>query len=343
MTENTEVKIDQEELKRYLYAELSKKKAESLENEFFQNDELFFEVVDLENELVEQYTRGKLEGAELSRFEKSLDKFPERQQKIANARALHTYIEEERPPRVVAETQTQSLSFWQKLAGYFTIQSPLLGSAMAGLLVIFMVGAMLLFLDGRQKREELARLQNEKGNIEVWQKRENELKEQLNVSNQQLKDLENQLAEKDDDAGDFTRTLIAEREKKQQLEKELTKLRQEINKPVPTPKSEGPTIASIIVAPRGTGGGRFNTTSVGDNTKKLAVNVALPDDVKEDERFSIQLNGQPFKQNVAPNKKSINLTIPIKNLNIGENKLSIINKDGKEITNYTFTVDKPND
>lgn len=339
MTETTEIKVEKELLKRYLYAELTAEEAKNLENEFFLNDELFFETVDLENELVDKYAKGKLSGEELLRFEQCLEKFSERKQKIANAIALQTYIEDERPPILIAESSTQT--FWQKLAAFFTIQSPLLGSAMAGLLVIFTIAGVILFLDNRQKSEELARLQNERGGIEgVWQQRETELKEQLTGSNQRLKDLENQLTERDDDAGDFTRTLIAEREKNQQLERDLTKLRQEINKPVPTPKSSGPTIASIIITPRGNGGGRF-TTSVGENTKKLAVNVALPEDVKEGELFSVQLNGEPFKQNIAPNKKSINLTIPIKNLKIGENKLTVTNQKGEKITDYAFNVDKP--
>jgi hypothetical protein len=348
MTEIEKVKVETELVKRYLYAELKKKEREKLENEFFLDDELFFEVMNLENQLIDKYVKGKLPGDEVLRFEKSLEKFPDRKQKVANAKALRDFIEDEKQPEVlpVAAANTGQ-TFWQKLADFFTIKSPILGSAIAGLMIIFGIMGILLFLDNRQKGEELARLQNEKGNLEVWQKRETELKEQLNASNQQVKDLENQLAEKGDDAVDFTRTLAVERLKNQQLARDLEKLRQEKDKPLPiptaTPKSSGSTMASIILSPIFKNQGNKFKTTVGEDTEKLAVNVSLPDEVKADERFSVQLNGQPFRQNVAPNKKSINLTIPIKNLNLGENKLTVINKDGKEITNYTFNVDKPQD
>ena len=105
MTETESVNIEFELLKRYLYDELNEAEREKLENDFFLNDELFFEVLELENRLIDQYAKGRLSADEIVRFESSLEKFPDRKQKVANATALQTYIEEERPrqPMVPSE------------------------------------------------------------------------------------------------------------------------------------------------------------------------------------------------------------------------------------------------
>lgn len=346
MTQIESKKTDETQIKRYLYAEMSAEEKDKFEESFFLDDDLFFEVTDLENRLVDLYAVGKLSGDELNRFEKSLEKFPERKEKAANAKALQTHIKEERPPLPIQIIEPEAETFWQKLAGFFTIQSPIFGSVMAGLLIVFGIAGILLFLDNRQKSEDIARLQNERqGNTGDWQKREEQLKSELANSSQRIEELQTQLADKDDDTGELIKSLNSEQQKNRQLERDLERVRQEIEKPNPTvtPKKEaGPTIASVILS-KGNEGGKLTTTNVGENTKKLAVNIALPDEVKEGDTFSLKLNGQLFKQNVIPNKKSINLTISIKNLNIGENKLTVIDKDGKEITKYTFQVDKPED
>lgn len=355
MTETEEMKVEKELLMRYLYAELNKKEKEKLEEAFFLDDELFFEVMDLENELVDQYARGLLSTAEAARFEKSLEKFPDRKQKVLNAGALQTYIEEETESEIsvpvpAAAPVTES-TFWEKLSAFFNFQSPVFGPAAAGLMLIFGIMGILLFLDNRQKSGEIARLQNEQGNVELWQQRENELKEQLNGSNQRLEDLKNQLANSEEDKEGFTNTLIAEQQKIQELERTLIKLRQEINKPVPTPKSSSPTFASILLNPyggnKGGGGdpGKIKTASVGENTKKLAINMTLPDNLKKGELYTVKLNEQPFLKNVSlDGKKSLSLTIPIKNLSVGgPNKLTVTDSTGQDVTSYIFNVEKPQD
>lgn len=337
--------IEQEELKRYLYAEMSREESDALEEKLFLDDALFYETVDLENRLVDRYAGGKLSAAETLRFERSLEKSPERKQKAANAVALRNYIEEERAPiaSVAAQTEIATPTFWRKLADIFTIESPLLGSAMAGLLVIFTIAGVFLVLDSRRKGQELARLQNEKEAIET-------LQNQIADTEKRLTELNNQLETRDEERDELIKTLGSDQQRIQQLQGELEKPRPETNKPLPpTPKPAAPTIASILLSPtlgaRGGTGDKVKTASLAANTKKLAINLSLSDEVKKEDKLSISLNEKPFLQNVAPRvsadgKKSVSLTIPTGNLPEGANKLTVNDSEGKEITKYIFNVDK---
>ena len=102
---NADSKINEAEIKRYLYNEMTDDERARIEEEFFDDDELFFEVVSLENELVDFYARGKFPAAELARFERSLEALPERRAKIANAVALQSHIEAEKDVDTATLTQ----------------------------------------------------------------------------------------------------------------------------------------------------------------------------------------------------------------------------------------------
>ena len=346
MTETEKTSVTGEELKRYLYAELNQAEKDKIEEQLFLDDELFYEAVNLENELVDRFAKGKLEPAERIRFEKSLESFPDRKQKVANAVALQTFIEDERPMVSPIEPATQT--FWQKLTDFFTIKSPILGSAMTGVLLLFVIGGVFLMLDNRRKAEELARLQDERGDIEsVWKEREGELQKQMTNSNQRLSELQNQLENKSDESDELIKTLSNEQQRIQQLQKDLEKIQREKNKVQPTQKPPAPEIVSIPLSPNiGNREDRFTTTSVGEKTKRIAINLSLPNEVIKGERLTILLNGNQYLQGISPRvspdgKKSISLTIPTKNLPSGENKLTVVNSAGKEITQYNFKVEKP--
>lgn len=346
MSQTDPQEIEQERLMRYLYGELTEKETEELEDRFFQSDELFYEAVELENELVDRYARGTLSGKELVRFEKALGRFPERKQKIANSVALQTFINEEKAEEAATAVMSETpvaRSFRQRLADFFTIKSPLLGSAMAALLVIATVAGILLFLDNRRKGDELARLANERRTVDALQK-------QISDSENRIAELNSRIEKSGEESEEFIEALESEQEKNRQLQKNLEKALQDKNKPVaPT----APTIASILLSPISGGrdidnGGKMKTASLGENTRKLAVSLSLGDAVKKEDKLTVLLNERPFLENVAPRvsadgKKSLSLTIPTANLPDGLNKLTVNDAGGKELTKYIFKVDKLKD
>ena len=347
MTNLENEKMDEEQLKRYLYAEMTLEERELFEEELFAGDALFSEAIDLENELVDLYAAKKLSGEELLRFERSLEKFPERKEKIANAVALRTFIEEEKSYSFAEDTETRKQTFWEKLSGMFTM--PVLTYAMSGILVLLTVFSVVLFLDNRQKQEELAGLQNiGQDNKSIKPQIEEQLREKLEQANERENQLQKKIDNEREATGELAEELERERQTREKLGNELEKLREKNSNipPVNTETSQ-PRIASIKLNPT-----RFNvaekeirTASIGNKTSLIAINLSLPDETKNDERFSVNLNSKPFLENIAARtaangKKNISLTIQTENLPNGKNKLTVLDKNGKEITEYLFEVNK---
>jgi DNA repair exonuclease SbcCD ATPase subunit len=148
---------DLEEMKRYLYREMSDDGRDAVEERFFDDDAYFYELLDLENDLTDRYVRRELAGAEKLRFERGLRRVPERRQKVASALALQHQIEVEKEaaaprPAVVAPR----VSWWEKLRGMFALQSPAFAYGMAGLLLVTTLASAWLFYDAQRTRQELA-------------------------------------------------------------------------------------------------------------------------------------------------------------------------------------------
>ncbi len=349
---DTNSNLNETEIKRYLYSEMTDIERDRLEEKFFADDELFFAVVNLENELVDLYARGKFPADELLRFEHSLKKLPERRVKAANAAALRTFIAEERSENRSEEKPIAiGQTFGQKLAEFFTIKTPAFGYAMAGLLFLLAVSSIFLLIDGGRKGEELASLQTERqGNQGVSRQKQSELENQLANSQKQEADLKTHIDGERETSSDLTDELERERQKREQIENELERLRRKSNaaRPSPTQSQAAPIIASIFLTPMiATRGGNLEAKkiSVAPETKRIAVRLSLPADVKTDERFSVRLNDKNITQNLAARlntsgQKTIQLMISPKDLLDGLNKLSVTDAAGKEIGKYNFVARK---
>ena len=129
--------INEKELKRYLYGEMTESEIEQIEDKIFADDNFFYDILNLENELVDLYVRRKLEPEEISRFENSLKNQPERQAKVANAIALQTIIEESKP--IEKKAEENKLTFWDSLKNFFTLHTLAVSSAMTALLLMFLL------------------------------------------------------------------------------------------------------------------------------------------------------------------------------------------------------------
>jgi hypothetical protein len=183
----TELNTSQtEEMKRYLFHEMNEKEQAAIEGRFFADSDYFYDLVTLENDLVDRYARGDLRGADLNRFERSLQTSPERREKVANAKALQRHIAEEKQA-VSPLTAVPRVSFWERLSGFFNFQMPAFQYVMAGLLVLMTVGTVWLLIDKWRSNNELARYKQEQNeqnqqNVEI----QNKLR-QLQIETDQLK------------------------------------------------------------------------------------------------------------------------------------------------------------
>src|SRR5690349_19219423 len=104
---------------RYLLGQLSAGERAELEERYFADDELFNELVSLENEIIDFYVQGKLSKDQRQQFESYFLANPERREKVRFAKSLLNYVnpsalssdlQEARPPQT-SVPMPASLSF----------------------------------------------------------------------------------------------------------------------------------------------------------------------------------------------------------------------------------------
>jgi len=87
-------------LRSYLLGRLAPESRESVEKRLFSDDRIFWEhLCLLEDELVDQYARGELDGGETASFERDFLCTDERRAKLELARALKAHVEERKESR----------------------------------------------------------------------------------------------------------------------------------------------------------------------------------------------------------------------------------------------------
>lgn len=339
-----DTQFDEQKIKKYLYGEMSDAERDAMEDEFFDNDELFVEIAETENLLVDLYVRKQLSGEELLRFESSLGKFPERRSKVANAAALQTFIDEE---RVVEERETFAVgqTFWQKIGELFSFKSPAFGYSMATLFLLFAIASVFLLLDNRRKAGEIANLQNsQQSDLEQKIKK---LELQLNENNASLEELKNQSIAQGD-AGDAAVADYQEaEEEKKRLQQEIERLKQQKeNIPIPTqtPKTTPQQIFAFLLAPTiSTRGGDTGASSrkliIPGEAKQITLHLALPENFDKTTRLTVKLNDKILASNL-PARKTLQVPVTTTDINEGINRISIVNAEGKEISKYIFIVQK---
>src|SRR5687768_15033349 len=83
-------------LTKYLLGELSAEERTSVAERYFEDDDWFEELLDVENELLDKYGRGSLNENEREAFRLYVERLPDGQQKEAVAKALTQFTGEEK-------------------------------------------------------------------------------------------------------------------------------------------------------------------------------------------------------------------------------------------------------
>src|SRR5687767_7907027 len=122
----------------YLFGEMNEADRDKFDQEMMTDDELFYDVAERENELVDRYLRGDLEDSLAESFRNSLAKFPARRDKLSNASVLKAHIEEGRS----AAAEAASIPWYRRLG--FAFQAPALAAAAMALLLVGTVGFLLV-------------------------------------------------------------------------------------------------------------------------------------------------------------------------------------------------------
>jgi anti-sigma factor RsiW len=125
----------------------------ALAERYLADDELFDQLIMVENDLLDQYVSGRLGPQERIRFERYLHRLPDGQHKIGVATALMKVVSEEQQ----AAQSNPDLRVHSRLVAAPRPQLARLYS-LAAMLMVAMIGVIWLILHSNQLRQENARL-----------------------------------------------------------------------------------------------------------------------------------------------------------------------------------------
>lgn len=334
--------INRAEMKRFLLHEFDETEREAFEERFFLGDDFFYELTDLENELVDRYALGKMSPSESARFEKSLQKSPERREKVTNSIALQKFIAEQK--LVIAQPTLR-----EKIAGFIHIQKYLFQYATAALLILLMAGFGFLLSERARVVGELARLQNEQRERESeLERQENALHEQIKQAQEREQNLQKELENKNGQTQILIEQIEREKSEKLKLERELEILRKETAKsPIEKPREiqpQPPIIATLLPYSGGKGGGGSDTKiiKIKLNTEKIRLSLKIPIE-STDETFDANLDGANLANGLNPQRNKAGnrvLFITLSSAKLGETEHSITLIGSNKSVSYIFRLQR---
>jgi hypothetical protein len=304
----------------YLLNEMSESERQKLEDELVASEDLFFEIAERENELVDRYVNGDLSAPDLARFEAALVSNPARRTKVANARVLREFVTTEKDANRTITIAERS-GFMSKLGSIFSFGSPAFQFASVGLILILGVATALLLYENR---------------------RLNSLESELASARQRESELVGQIENTRDTADELTSDLSAERARIEQLEAELGRLSQKT--PAPQTDRPSPTIASLLLLPGGIRGDAapVKRLEIGEGISRVAVSIVVPPDAPQAERVSVRLNDETVASSVRVrtrnDERSVAVVIASSKFRPGRNDLVVVDSNGARIAEYAIAV-----
>jgi hypothetical protein len=122
----------QERIRRYLLGQLSDGAGEEMERDLLANEEVFAELLIIEDELTDEYVDGRLSPDDRANFERYFLATPERQEDLRFARALNRYVETDKNTRriiaaAVKPNSGYAQSFWFRVIAAVALVAILIG------------------------------------------------------------------------------------------------------------------------------------------------------------------------------------------------------------------------
>ncbi len=139
-----ETSIKEEKIKQFLLGDLPETERIALEDRFLGDDQLFEQIEDAENDLVDDYVGERLGAPERKLFESYYLALPENRAKVESARFFRRELQNEKTETVnvaVAETDAEKpTGFWQSIQNFFA--SGALVPAAGFAVLLFIVGGL---------------------------------------------------------------------------------------------------------------------------------------------------------------------------------------------------------
>jgi hypothetical protein len=307
----------------YLLNKMSADEREKFENRFFEDDDLFFEVAERENTLVDRYVNRDLSAEKRAAFEHALESLPARREKVSNARVLQDLIADNAPEELQTITIAERQGFLSYIKDLFTFGTPTFQFASVVVIALLALGSVLLLRDN-------SRLSS--------------IEQQLAESRQRENELASQIGEERDASGDLTAELNAERDRREALEIELAKLRSS-GSPNTNSMAGPTTIATLVLPAVGIKGGPspVKRIELAKDVEKVSVLVNALSNVRPGDSLSATLNGTPLSHALRVRDKNgdlqVRLTVEKSQLLDGANSLTLKPQTGDPIE-IKFAVSK---
>lgn len=341
MNKTPENKPEESMMQQYLLGQLSETEAERLENRFAEDETALAQTLAVEDDLVDRYVAGKMSAHERKNFEQNYAVTPEKQNKIANARALHQFLEKQETRETVAE----KVSFGKWLSDLFA--APLVWQTAAALLLLtFVAGTTILLFERARLNEQIADLQNQNP------PHENDLQIQIEAAKQREIELQKRLENQNGQTGSLNAEIQTEREERERLETEVEKLRrqnrQQKPKNAPPVQPNAPEeLANINLKPSASS--QDTTTSapalvkVPANAKNIRVNLNLPFTAEPTARYSVESGGKQLASNLVPKvdpsgAKILRFVYKPEVSTIEERQFTVKDKNGTIVSRYAFRL-----
>lgn len=165
-------------IQRYLLGELTEPERVTLEQEYFNDPQLFEQIVEVENDLVDKHARGLLSPATHGRFKKYYLDHPQRRERARFAEVLRAKLDQAKDIEVSASKPTGT--WLEQLSA--ALRGPRLSWAFSIAMLLVSVLAGWFFIETRRLRRELASTESERAAREGH---ERQLQQQ--VTNEQLR------------------------------------------------------------------------------------------------------------------------------------------------------------
>lgn len=143
--------VIEQNLKRYLLGEMAESEQSALEAQYFADPQLFEQIVDAENQLVDSYARGEMPAELRTRFERSYLADPARHERVRFAAALTSRVDGR---EIAPQPVTSTSSWWQNALVSVRGLTPVFRYAIGfATLLVVLFGSWLVFNAWRRQRE----------------------------------------------------------------------------------------------------------------------------------------------------------------------------------------------
>ena len=262
---------------RYLIGELSETERTEIEASYFADKSILNRLVQVEEDLIDNYARGRLSPQVRERFERAYLSQPGRHARAKFGVALAGRLDQLADSRSPAEQDQRAGSWLGKYFSLFGGGRPGLAFSLALLLLLLVAGSVWLFLQRRQLQQDIARNQAAQS---MQEQRQQELQKQLDDEQKRHQDLTTKLAQQ-------------------------SNANTPVNRPSPPAT---PTFVSLLLVAGGVRGvdtGLTPTLTIPKGTEQVHLQLNLKDNDYRDYQLSVQLvGGAEIFQSHAPKPKT---------------------------------------